>query len=101
MVTHRPHCVRGIVLIFSGFMLFNFMTNLGRNARTYLLAGEVFPTAMRGKGAGFAAGLCQDRWGGDGFPVPYPAGLTWHAVAALRVGDRIAAGRCGDLAPQD
>ena len=36
-------------------MLFNFMTNLGPNAQTYLLAGEVFPTAIRGTGAGFAA----------------------------------------------
>src|SRR5271170_848400 len=40
-----------ILLIFAGFMLFNFMTNLGPNAQTYLLAGEVFPTAIRGKGA--------------------------------------------------
>ena len=32
------------LLIFLGFMLFNFMTNLGPNAQTYLLAGEVFPT---------------------------------------------------------
>ena len=44
-------------LIFAGFMLFNFMTNLGPNAQTYLLAGEVFPTAIRGKGAGFAAAV--------------------------------------------
>jgi MFS family permease len=42
-------------IIFTGFMLFNFMTNLGPNAQTYLLAGEVFPTAIRGSGAGFAA----------------------------------------------
>ena len=41
--------------IFVGFMLFNFMTNLGPNAQTYLLAGEVFPTEIRGTGAGFAA----------------------------------------------
>ena len=41
--------------IFSGFMLFNFMTNMGPNAMTYLISGEVFPTAVRGKGAGFAA----------------------------------------------
>ena len=40
-----------LLLIFAGFMLFNFMTNLGPNAQTYLLAGEVFPTAIRGKGA--------------------------------------------------
>ncbi|MGU3492780.1 MFS transporter [Xanthobacteraceae bacterium A53D] len=43
------------VLIYSGFMLFNFMCNLGPNAQTYLLAGEVFPTHIRGLGAGFAA----------------------------------------------
>jgi MFS transporter, putative metabolite transport protein len=47
------------LLIFSGFMLFNFMTNLGPNAQTYLLAGEVFPTAIRGKGAGFAAAFAK------------------------------------------
>jgi nitrate/nitrite transporter NarK len=43
------------MLLFGGFMLFNFMTNLGPNSQTYLLAGEVFPTRIRGKGAGFAA----------------------------------------------
>jgi MFS family permease len=42
-------------LILGGVMLFNFMTNLGPNAQTYLLAGEVFPTEVRGMGAGFAA----------------------------------------------
>ncbi|MGC9456976.1 MAG: MFS transporter [Halothiobacillaceae bacterium] len=45
------------VLIFAGFMLFNFMTNLGPNAQTYLIAGEVFPTHLRGKGAGLAAAI--------------------------------------------
>jgi MFS family permease len=44
-------------LIFAGFMLFNFMTNVGPNAQTYLLAGEVFPTEIRGVGAGFAAAV--------------------------------------------
>jgi MFS transporter, putative metabolite transport protein len=48
-----------IPLIFTGVMLFNFMTNLGPNAQTYLLAGEVFPTAIRGKGAGFAAAFAK------------------------------------------
>jgi len=48
-----------IFLIFAGFMLFDFMTNLGPNAQTYLLAGEVFPTAIRGKGAGFAAAFAK------------------------------------------
>jgi MFS transporter, putative metabolite transport protein len=48
-----------IYLIFAGFMLFNFMTNIGPNAQTYLLAGEVFPTAVRGMGAGFAAAFAK------------------------------------------
>jgi nitrate/nitrite transporter NarK len=47
------------VLLFAGFMLFNFMTNLGPNAMTYLIAGEVFPTRIRGKGAGFAASFAK------------------------------------------
>ncbi|WP_421994860.1 MFS transporter [Reyranella sp.] len=46
-------------LLFGGFMLFNFMTNIGPNAQTYLLAGEVFPTRIRGKGAGFAASFAK------------------------------------------
>jgi putative MFS transporter len=48
-----------LTLIFAGFMLFNFMTNLGPNAQTYLLAGEVFPTELRGTGAGFAAAFAK------------------------------------------
>ena len=48
-----------MLLLFAGFMLFNFMTNLGPNAQTYLIAGEVFPTAIRGKGAGVAASLAK------------------------------------------
>ena len=48
-----------IALIFAGFMLFNFMTNIGPNAQTYLLAGEVFPTEVRGMGAGFAASFAK------------------------------------------
>jgi len=44
-----------LAFIFAGFMLFSFMTNLGPNSQTYLLAGEVFPIELRGMGAGFAA----------------------------------------------
>jgi MFS transporter, putative metabolite transport protein len=43
--------------MFAGFMLFNFMNSLGPSSQTYLLAGEVFPTAIRGKGLGFAAAV--------------------------------------------
>ena len=47
------------LLLFSGFMLFNFMTNLGPNAMTYLIAGEVFPTRIRGQGMGLASSLAK------------------------------------------
>jgi len=42
-------------LIVVGFVMFQFMTNLGPNSQTYLIAGEVFPTKYRGIGAGLAA----------------------------------------------
>jgi putative MFS transporter len=48
-----------LTFLFAGFMLFNFMTNMGPNAQTYLLAGEVFPTHIRGYGAGFAASFAK------------------------------------------
>lgn len=48
-----------LMLIVSGFMIFNFMTNMGPNSMTYLLAGEVFPVHIRGKGAGFAASFAK------------------------------------------
>ena len=48
-----------LAFVFAGFMLFNLMTNLGPNATTYLIAGEVFPTRIRGLGAGFAASFAK------------------------------------------
>lgn len=48
-----------VVLVFAGFMLFSFMTNMGPNAMTYLIAGEVFPTSIRGAGAGLAASIAK------------------------------------------
>ncbi len=44
-----------LALLVAGFVLFQFMTNLGPNAQTYLIAGEVFPTPLRGLGSGLAA----------------------------------------------
>ena len=84
-------------LIFVGFMLFNFMTNLGPNAQTYLLAGEVFPTAGPRHGRRLRRGLRQDRRGDDGVPVPDPAGRDRHAVPALRIGRHLAARRSRDV----
>src|SRR5262245_7153802 len=47
------------LLLFAGFMIFSFMTNIGPNAMTYLIAGEVFPISVRGTGAGFAASFAK------------------------------------------
>jgi putative MFS transporter len=47
------------LLLFAGFMLFSFMTNVGPNAMTYLIAGEVFPISVRAIGAGFAASFAK------------------------------------------
>ncbi|WP_445170267.1 MFS transporter [Mycolicibacterium sp. Dal123E01] len=55
----RPGGDHIMVLLFGGFMLFYFMTNLGPNSMTYLIAGEVFPTHVRGRGAGFAASFAK------------------------------------------
>jgi MFS transporter, putative metabolite transport protein len=72
------------LLIFAGFMLFNFMTNLGPNAQTYLLAGEVFPTAIRGKGAGFAAAFA--KIGAVATAFLFPILLVAIGTAALLYG---------------
>jgi MFS family permease len=59
-----------MTLLFTGFFLFNFMTNIGPNAQTYLLAGEVFPTPIRGYGAGFAASVAKIGAVGTSFGFP-------------------------------
>lgn len=76
-----------MILIFSGFMLFNFMTNLGPNAQTYLIAGEVFPTTIRGKGAGFAASVAKVGAVATAFLFPFLlAGIGQQALLFFLVG---------------
>ena len=58
-LSFRSDTSSNILLLSSGLMVFYFSNNLGPNAITYLLAGEVFPTAVRGKGAGFAASFAK------------------------------------------
>lgn len=78
-------CSTKIYLIFAGFMLFSFMTHIGPNAQTRLLAGEVFPIAVCGMGAEFAAAYRQDRYGGIGIPLSDPARCSRNPCAALRI----------------
>ncbi len=48
-----------IWLVIIGFLVFNLLMNAGPNATTFLLSGEVFPTAIRATGAGFAAAFAK------------------------------------------
>jgi putative MFS transporter len=77
-------------VIFIGFMLFNFMTNIGPNAQTYLLAGEVFPTAIRGTGAGFAAAIGKIGAVSTAFLFPILlAGIGTSALLYILVGTSV------------
>ena len=50
---------QNLTLIFTGFFLFNLSMNAGPNSTTFLLSGEVFPTAIRASGAGLSAAIAK------------------------------------------
>ena len=85
------------MLIFVGFMLFNFMTNMGPNAQTYLLAGEVFPTAVRGRVRGFAASFAKIGAVTTVFLFPILLHEIGEQVLLVDSGDDLPDGRSRDL----
>lgn len=48
-----------LILVFTGFLVFNLLMNAGPNSTTFLLSGEVFPTSIRATGAGLAAAIAK------------------------------------------
>lgn len=48
-----------LTTVLVGFFVFNFSMNAGPNSTTFLLSGEVFPTAIRATGAGVAAAFAK------------------------------------------
>ncbi|MHB8311373.1 MFS transporter [Metallibacterium sp.] len=48
-----------IVLVFSGFVVFNLFMNMGPNSTTFILPTELYPTQLRATGAGFAAAVSK------------------------------------------
>lgn len=48
-----------LILVFTGFFIFNFSMNAGPNSTTFLLSGEVFPTSIRASGAGLSAAIAK------------------------------------------
>jgi MFS family permease len=73
-----------LALVFGGFMLFNLMTNMGPNSMTYLLAGEVFPTKLRGTGAGLAASIGKIGAVSTAFLFPILLG-AWGTAVVLTI----------------
>jgi putative MFS transporter len=87
-----------MLLLFTGFMLFSFMTNLGPNGMTYLIAGEVFPTHIRGKGAGFAASFAKMGAVLTAFLFPILLVDLGTKTPVVRPGGDLSFGRGSDLA---
>lgn len=54
-INQHPH----LILVFSGFFIYNLLMNAGPNSTTFLLSGEVFPTSIRASGAGLAAAIAK------------------------------------------
>lgn len=48
-----------LILVFTGFLVFNLFMNAGPNSTTFLLSGEVFPTSIRATGAGVAGSIAK------------------------------------------
>ena len=86
-----------VYLIMAGVMLFNFMTNVGPNAQTYLLAGEVFPTEVRGMGAGFAAMIGKVGAVATTFGFPILLATLGTRTLLYTLARHLGVGRGGDL----
>ena len=75
-------------LVFTGFVLFNLMMNLGPNSTTFLLSGELFPPAIRASGAGLAGGIAKlgAVLGALGLPIlqeSFGIGVVLRSLAGL------------------
>ena len=51
--------VLNTIIIFAGFIMFNFFINLGPGITTYSLPAQFYPTKIRATGHGFAAGTAK------------------------------------------
>ncbi len=59
------------IFMFTGFILFNIMLNMGPNPITFLLPAELFPTHLRATGHGFAAAAGKTGAALGGLLVPF------------------------------
>ena len=75
-------------LLFTGFILFNLAMNLGPNSTTFLLSGEVFPSAIRASGAGLAGGIAKSgavlgAWARPVLQEMFGVGLVMRSLAII------------------
>ena len=85
------------VLLFAGFMVFSFMTNMGPNAMTYLIGRGGVSDRNPPHRRGFRRLVRQDRGGDDRVPVPNPAQGYRHRSPAADFGRNQSVGRCRHL----
>ncbi len=72
-----------LVLVFSGFIIFNVLMNMGPNATTFVLPAELYPTSLRGSGHGFSAAVAKIGAAFGIFLLPVvkaAAGITFTLV---------------------
>lgn len=55
--SHAAFNSANVMMVFSGFILFNFFVNVGPGMTTYLLPAKLYDTDIKATGHGFAAGL--------------------------------------------
>ncbi len=48
-----------LILVFSGFIIYNLLMNMGPNATTFILPAELFPTKLRASAHGFSAAFAK------------------------------------------
>jgi len=48
-----------LVLMFIGFVIYNFLMNMGPNGTTFILPAELFPTKLRASAHGFSAAMAK------------------------------------------
>lgn len=54
-----PYDTSALPLVMIGFIIFNLLMNMGPNATTFIIPAEIFPTAIRATGHGFAASTAK------------------------------------------
>ncbi|MBN1432109.1 MAG: MFS transporter [Methanomicrobiaceae archaeon] len=73
-----------LLLIMTGFIVFNLLMNMGPNATTFIIPAEIFPTSIRATGHGFAASTAKLGAATGIFLLPVlQAGVGLHTTLVI------------------